>query len=148
MGLLVVVGVGAGLTYWITERRGLGGLSLVERAYTRMWRFAAWLGVPSPPDQTPFERADALRTLLPEAEPPVNYITGMYVAERFGRGEGNGDGSNAEAQWTLLRPLLWKSWVQKRFRRFQKEQRNRWREFYKTYPTGSRGGSREHSDQQ
>jgi transglutaminase-like putative cysteine protease len=146
LGLLVAAGVGVGATYWITERRGLSGLSLVQRAYTRLWRFAARLGVPSPPDQTPFERADALRTLLPEAEPPINYITSMYVAERFGRGDGNGDGSNAEAQWTLLRPLLWKSWVQKKFSRFQKEQRTRWQDFYKTHPTGPRGGSGERSD--
>lgn len=146
LGLLIVAAVGAGATYWITERRGLGGLSLIERAYTRMWRFAAWLGVPSPPDQTPYERADVLKTLLPEAEPPITYITGMYVAERFGRGNGNGDGSNAEAQWMLLRPMLWRSWAQKKFSRFQREQRNRWGDFYKNYPAGSKGTSRDRTD--
>lgn len=126
LGLIIVASVGTGATYWITERRGTTGLSIVERAYTRMWRFAAWLGVPNPPDQTPYERATALENLVPDGEPPIRHITDMYVAEKFGRGNGNGDSSGAEEQWTLLRPILWKNWLQNRFSRFQRQRRSRW----------------------
>jgi hypothetical protein len=144
VGLLVVASVGTGITYWVTEKRGTSGLNVIERAYSRMWRFAAWLGVPNPPDQTPYERAAALNTIVPEGNETVGRITEMYVVERFGRE--NGDSSDAEEQWSLLRPQLWKAWVKKKFSRFQQEQRHRWRDFYESYqagPEGRRGGRSE-----
>jgi transglutaminase-like putative cysteine protease len=143
VGLLVLAVLSIGAAYWATEKRGTGGLSLVERAYTRMWRFAAWLGVPSPPDQTPYERAAALKILIPEGEPPISRITDMYVVERFGRGNGNGDGNGAEEQWSLLRPQLWKTWFQKKFSRFQQDRQTRWKDFYQTDQSGSRSKVRQ-----
>jgi transglutaminase-like putative cysteine protease len=129
-GLLLVVCVSLVGTYWTIERRGLGGLNLVERAYARMWRFAARLGVPSPPDQTPYERAGALTILVPEGETAITRITDMYIVERFGQGKGGGDDDHIEEEWTLLRPVLWKSWLQKKFSRFQQqEQQRRWQQF-------------------
>jgi hypothetical protein len=115
-------------------------LSLIESAYTRMWRFADWLGVPSPPDQTPYERADAMKTVVPEGESSISRITDMYVAERFGRGNGNGDGAVADQLWSLLRPVLWRSWFQRKFGRFQRQRPNRWRDFYHDYRAQSRDG--------
>jgi hypothetical protein len=141
IGLLIIAVTGVGTTYWVTEKRGTSGLSLVERAYTRMWRFAAWLGVPGPPDQTPYERADALAKLVPEGESSISRITGMYVAERFGRGNRNEEGGDAEDQWTLLRPVLWRTWLQKKFSRFQTQER-RWRDFYETCRTGPKKGEK------
>jgi hypothetical protein len=137
LALLAIAAAGAGATYWITERRGTSGLTLVERAYSRMWRFAAWLGVPGPPDQTPYERCTTLKTLVPAGEAPITRITEMYVAERFGRGNGNGDNSSAEVQWVLLRPQLWKTWLQKRFSRVQQQPRRRWQDFHTTHQAGS-----------
>ena len=78
VGLLVIAGVGTGTAYWVTEKRGMNGLSIVERAYMRMWHFAAWLGVPAPPDQTPYERAGVLTALVPKGDTPITHITGMY----------------------------------------------------------------------
>jgi transglutaminase-like putative cysteine protease len=137
VGLLVVAGIGAVAVYWVTERRGTSGLNLVERAYSRMWRFAAWLGIPSPPDQTPYERADALLVVIPEGESPIGRITDMYVSERFGRGSDNGDSGAAEEQWVLLRPLLWRGWLRKKFSRFQTERRDQWQEFFNRARAGS-----------
>jgi hypothetical protein len=127
---LLVVGVSLAGTYWTIERRGLGGLNLVERAYARMWRFSARLGVPSPPDQTPYERSGALTTLVPEGKAAIARITDMYIVERFGQGKEGGDDDRVEEEWTLLRPVLWKSWLQKKFSRFQQqEQQQRWQRF-------------------
>ena len=96
-----------------------------------MWRFAARLGVPTRANQTPYERAAVLTTLVPEGDSPIMGITSMYVVERFGRGSGNGDGSTAEGQWSLLRPILWKMWLQNKFSRFQRQdQRRRWRDIH------------------
>jgi len=132
VGLVVTAVLGTGAAYWITEKRGMSGLSLVEGAYTRMWRFASWLGVPGPPDQTPYERADALKTLVPDGQPRIERITDMYVVERFARGNGNEDTTEIEEEWKLLRPVLWRSWVQKKFKRFQREDRSRWQGLYRS----------------
>jgi len=141
-GVVVVAVLSVIVVYWATEQRGLSGMSLVERAYARLWRFAAWLGVPSPPDQTPYERAQVLTILVPDGQSPIQSITDMYVVERFGRGSGNGDGMVADEQWSLLRPSLWKSWLQKKVGRLQQDQKRRWEEFSKTRPAHSRGRRR------
>lgn len=131
VGLLVIASLGTALAYWVTEVRGMSQLSLVEQAYARMWRFAARLGVPTRANQTPYERAAVLTTLVPEGDSPIMGITSMYVVERFSRGSGNGDDSNAESQWSLLRPILWKTWLQNKFSRFQRQdQRRRWRDIH------------------
>lgn len=117
VAVLVVAALGAGITYWATEMRGMSGLNSIERVYARMWRFAARLGIPGPPDQTPYERAEALTTLVPAGESSIMGIADMYVVERFGRG--NEDGSAAESLWSLLRPVLWKTWFQKRWSRLR-----------------------------
>ena len=146
IGLLVIAAAGMGTTYWVTEKRGTSGLSFVERAYTRMWRFAAWLGIPAPPDQTPYERANALTTLVPDGETVITGITDMYVAEKFGRKNGNGDGSDAEDQWSLLRPMLWRSWFQKKLSRLQRPQRQRWSAFQRSNESASQDGKEPRSD--
>jgi len=146
VGLLVIAGIGTGAVFWATEKRGMSGLSFIERAYTRMWRFAAWLGVPAPPDQTPYERANVLKELVPEGEPRIARITDMYVVERFGRGNGNGDGKAVEEEWKLLRPALWRSWFQKKFSRLQREDRRRWQDFHRNYQSRPRDGQGQSPD--
>jgi hypothetical protein len=131
--LVLIVGGSLTSVFWTTEIRGLGGLNLVERAYARMWRFADRLGVPGPLDQTPYERSGALTVLIPEGETTISAITDMYVLERFSRGGRSGDKSQADSQWTALRPVMWKAWLEKKFSRFQQSERQRrWREFNKT----------------
>jgi hypothetical protein len=111
-----------------------------------MWRFAAWLGVPGLPHQTPYERAKALKELMPEAEPPITRITDMYVAERFGRGNGNDDGSDADQQWSVLRFKLWKAWFQNKLSRFQRKRRHRRQDFHAAYHTESAAPNGRRSD--
>jgi transglutaminase-like putative cysteine protease len=136
LGLLVIAGSGVAFVYWKAEKSGTSGLSLIERAYTRMWRLAEWLGVPSTPAQTPYERASALKTVVPEGEAPITYITDMYVVERFGRGNGNWDSGDAEAQWSLLRPHLWKTWLYRKLGRLKPDRHSRWRDLYESVADG------------
>jgi transglutaminase-like putative cysteine protease len=132
VGLVAAAALGTGAVYWATEKRGMSGLSVIEGAYTRMWRFASWLGVPGPPDQTPYERADALKTLVPEGRSGIERITDMYVVEKFGRGNGQEDTEEAGEEWQFLRPVLWRTWVDKKFRRFQRGNRSGWQDFYRS----------------
>lgn len=112
--LLVLLALGLGGIYWATEIQGLNSLSFIERAYARMWHFAARMGIPNPPDQTPYERSTALSTLVPEGAGPIKSITDMYVVERFGRDKENGDGAQVGEKWSALRLVLWKTWLQKK----------------------------------
>jgi transglutaminase-like putative cysteine protease len=126
---LLAGGLILGTFFWISEVRGTRELNLIERAYARMWRFASWLGIPSPPDQTPYERAEALAIVVPEGKSSITRIADMYVVERFGQGNGNDD-SEATQQWTALRPKLWKAWLMERLHRLQnRDQTERRRDF-------------------
>lgn len=131
LGMLIALAAGAGLTYWWAEVRGLGGLNLVERAYAKLWRYAEWLGMRASPDQTPYERAEALAAVVPEGQTAINHITDLYVVRRFGRACNLPEGYETEVQqqWGLLRPTLVRNWLQSKLSRFQQEdKRSRWRE--------------------
>jgi hypothetical protein len=87
-----------------------------------------------------------LTTLVPDGETVITGITDMYVAEKFGRKNGNGDGSDAEDQWSLLRPMLWRSWFQKKLSRLQRPQRQRWSAFQRSNKSASQDGKEPRSD--
>ncbi len=132
LGLLLTLALGAGLTYWWAEIRGLGSLNLVEKAYAKLWRYAEWLGIRTSPDQTPYERAGALVTAVPEGQTAIQQITDLYVIRRFGR-QSNLPGdyeTEIRQQWGLLRPTLVRNWLQSKLKRFQQKDRQaEWRGF-------------------
>jgi transglutaminase-like putative cysteine protease len=79
--LLVIIGT---FIYWWWEWRGMRGLSPITRAYARLERYISLLGIRFGSQQTPAERGRQVSRRLPQAEAPVNTITGMYTAERYG----------------------------------------------------------------
>ena len=111
-GVMLALAAVGGFAYWWSERRGMAGLTVVERAYARMERFARWIGVTLQPYQTPYERAETLVTAVPRGEAPIRRIAHLYVAERFGHARG--DPEEVESLWRSLRPLLWKGWSERR----------------------------------
>ncbi|MFQ3567094.1 MAG: transglutaminaseTgpA domain-containing protein [Aggregatilineales bacterium] len=82
--LIVVMGT---FIYWYWEWRGMRGLSPISRAYARLQRYIALIGIHPRPEQTPEERRSVIVNTLPAAEPPVTAITRMYTAERYGPAE-------------------------------------------------------------
>lgn len=101
-GLLLGIGLIAG--WWALESRGLGGLSPSAAAYGRLGRAAEWLGLRLTAALTPHERAAQIARTLPAA--PVNTITDLYVAERFGAHPPD-RGEEAQAAWRGLRLHVW-----------------------------------------
>lgn len=100
----LLLGIGLIVGWWALESRGLGGLSPAAAAYGRLGRAAEWLGLRLTAALTPHERAAQIARTLPAA--PVNAITDLYVAERFGaRPPDRGD--EAQAAWRGLRPHVW-----------------------------------------
>ncbi|MBK8020708.1 MAG: hypothetical protein IPK19_04565 [Chloroflexi bacterium] len=102
LALLVLV-----ILYWYWEWRGLRGLSPVARAYARLERYAALLGLRVSTTQTPEERRRQYIRVVPRAEPPITAITKMYVVERYGRRGASRDntprGRTADRAWSDVR---------------------------------------------
>ena len=92
----------------------MGGLSPVARAYARLGRYIALIGLHPPPQQTPHERRAQILTQLPQAEPPVNAITALYTAERYGQPESEAQqvaGEVAEQAWPDVRGSIVRRWL-------------------------------------
>lgn len=75
------------LLWWWWEWRGMRGLSPISRAWARLERYMALIGLRPNPQQTPDERRSRIIRSLPPVEPPVTAITRMYTHERYGRPE-------------------------------------------------------------
>ena len=86
LAVLVILLLAMVITFiwWWWEWRGMGGLSPIARAYARLERFVALIGIQLSGDQTPAERRKQIVDHLPSAAPPVSTITNMYVQERYG----------------------------------------------------------------
>jgi len=88
LGLIVLVLLTVGTVVfafmvWWVEHRGLGGLSMVDKAYARLKIYGEWIGVTFPADHTPHERRSNLVKAVPEGKTPISGITKRYVENRF-----------------------------------------------------------------
>lgn len=111
LALLVAV-----LIYWSWEWRGLRALSPVYRAYARMERYIGLIGLHPPPQQTPDERRQHILTVLPQAEPPVNAITALYTAERYGQRDADAQevaDEVVEHAWPDVRGSILRRWLRR-----------------------------------
>lgn len=87
LGILALIVLGLVLAVlfaiWYIEYRGLGGLSVVQRAYARLGIYGRWIGLRFADSATPDERRRHLVSRLPEIEQPINTITHAYIADRY-----------------------------------------------------------------
>ncbi|PJF24451.1 MAG: hypothetical protein CUN53_17770, partial [Phototrophicales bacterium] len=104
--------------YWWWEWRGMRGLSPISRAYARLERYIALIGLRFSERQTPQERRDQIVTYLPPAaEPPVSAITRLYTAERYGPPAPIRDeikARPADRAWSQTRASILKRWLKRR----------------------------------
>lgn len=112
--LLVVLIV---FLFWWWEWRGMRGLSPITRAYARLERYAALIGLRFGKQDTPEERRRKFSQNLPQAERPVTAITRLYTSERYGRplsaDEQERRDENASTAWRETRTKI----LARRFRR-------------------------------
>jgi len=129
LGGLILLSIPAGLAaFWTLRERKLRELNLVERVYERLCRFARRLGIKLQQHQTPYEYAAALITAVPEGQDPVQRIADLYVRERFSGREVSGQ--EAGEAWQSLRPILWRSWLQRKLERLQRRDASNTSEHY------------------
>ena len=95
---------------WALWKRGLQELSLIERSYERMRRYARLLRIRGWPYQTPHEYASNLTRAVPQGEAAISLITDLYVRERFSDREiSSEEGEEVESAWhRLQRAIGWR----------------------------------------
>ncbi len=82
---------------------------LLLRLFELLNRWAERLHVPWAASMTPLEHARTFGQALPEAREPVNRLTGLLVAQQYGRQQFAPETLRTVAgEWRLLEPLLWK----------------------------------------
>lgn len=116
--ILAILFAIAAFVYWYWEWRGLRGVNPIVRAYARLERYLGLLGIRLSKDQTPEERRQTIVREIPAIEAPVNAITSLYTAERYGipvaeRAETKDE--NADRAWVRARRLIMDRWARRRF---------------------------------
>ena len=115
---LLIVGLLLLLVWWWWEWRGLRGMNPVARAYARLERYIALIGIRLSHDQTPAERRQRIVSDLPIVEPPVTAITEMYTAQRYGRDDQHPveierQAAAADDAWVDTRGSILKRWLRR-----------------------------------
>ncbi len=115
---LLILLIIALLLIWWWEWRGLGGLSPISRAYARLERYIALLGIRVGRSQTTLEKRRELQRRLPAAREPIGAISDLYTRERYGSGETHADDSRhfeatAERAWTRTRRNILRRWLRR-----------------------------------
>ena len=79
--LIIVIGL---LLLWWWEWRGLRGMSPISRAYARLERYIALLGINVGASKTTLEKRRELAARIPAAREPIQTISDLYTRERYG----------------------------------------------------------------
>jgi transglutaminase-like putative cysteine protease len=111
LGTLALATVGGLAVYAWRRNRTLFQIDngLLLRLFELLTGWAERLRIPWPASMTPLERAKTFGQMLPEASAPVNRLTGLLVAQQYGREQVSAETlQNVAGDWRLLQPVLWK----------------------------------------
>ena len=115
--------------YWWWEWRGMRGLSPASRAFSRLERYVALIGLRLRPSATTEERRSKIVSELPSsAERPVTQIARLYTRERYGPpllGAFQNWQRGADTAWKRARETILGRWLRRFFRRRQIFRRTR-----------------------
>jgi transglutaminase-like putative cysteine protease len=117
LAIMVVVLIGT-LIWWWWEWRGMGGLSPIARAYKRLERYIALIGIRTSEKQTPDEKRRLMVGKLPQAERPITHITRAYTRERYAPPNLNTpdalrDMQTSDKAWLEARRNILRRWARK-----------------------------------
>ena len=112
-GFAVVATVVGGIRYFRWRQLSLFSDSeVLARLFGLLGLWARRLQVRWRASETPLERAAAFNERLPEAAPTVDAITGLFVAQQYGRQQPAPEAISGLARlWRQLQPRLWKLWL-------------------------------------
>ena len=106
------------LLFWWWEWRGMGGLSPISRAYARLERYIALIGLRLGKTQTTLEKRRELQRRIPAAREPIQTISDLYTRERYGSGGPEADDNryfaeSAEKAWYRTRGNILRRWLRR-----------------------------------
>ena len=78
----------------------------VISSYGRLALWARWLGIYFQPQHTPEERAEILKSAVPEAETSVKKLTGEYARLQYSADKKPNQLLDTLHEWKILRPLF------------------------------------------
>jgi transglutaminase-like putative cysteine protease len=109
-----LVGLVTAIALWVRWRRQvfLRSPELLAGLLGLVVNWAARLRVPWPASDTPLEHAARFAHRIPEAGAVVGQMTGLFVAQRYGRRQpSSGTLQGIADEWQSLQPSLWKQWL-------------------------------------
>ena len=121
---LVIIGglVAAGL--WWRKQNHVSPDESVVSLYSRMIKFAGWMGLGIRPWQTPYEHAASLQRSLPTYQREIQSITSEYVHHTFSPGKNGSQPENnlykstqlysSHTAWHRLKPIMLKTAIRRR----------------------------------
>ena len=86
----------------------------VTKSYGRLGSWANWLGLTFLPTDTPYERANAMSSVVPEGRSSIRRLTQQFVVRTFSRQRANDPDFNLRDEWKQLRPILWRTTIKQR----------------------------------
>ncbi len=124
-GVIVSVLAVAGVLLFLRRRLYQGPddfeAELPDLFYERLLLWTSRIGAIFGSSHTPYERAKLLSRQIPGGEPFIQRITEIYVRHRFAPHRdseaNNGVDTELSQNWELLRPILIRTWVERRLRR-------------------------------
>jgi len=116
--LVLALAGGLGVFVWRRNRDPFEvDNDLLLRLFGLLNGWAERLHIPWAASMTPLEHAHTFGQMLPEASQPVNRLTGLLVAQQYGRQQFAPETlQNVAGDWRLLQPLLWKRWAKQYLR--------------------------------
>ena len=119
MLFLIILGIIMLLLFWWWEWRGMGGLSPVSRAYARLERYIALIGITIGRNRTTLEKRQELQQRIPAAQESIRMISDLYTRERYGNraqdpGENIAYAERAERAWYRTRGNILRRWLRRR----------------------------------
>ena len=110
-GLLVLVVGGALVLRW-RRRVFFRSAELLTRLFEVLGGWAARFRVGWRPSDTPLEHATAFNEAVPEAQPAVGRLAGLFVAQRYGQTAPSPEAmAELIEDWGRLEPILWQRWL-------------------------------------
>ncbi len=111
---LVILLAAAGATRYFRWRQVnlFRDSEVLAKLFGLLGLWAARLHIRWRASETPLERAAAFNEKLPDAAPAVDAITGLFVAQQYGRQNPAPETISGLAPlWNKLQPRLWKLWL-------------------------------------
>ena len=88
-----------------------------RRLWRKLMRWSRRLGLAPAPSLTPYEQAELLRHVLPQAEANITTIVNLYAQDVYSpHALSRDEASTAQLSWLELRPQLWRQWLRRHLR--------------------------------